>query len=173
MTSEIVMVEEVWLSKNEHWVSVFHLKSFSTKPVLLKEIKNNISNNTESNSIEIKNISKFIRNYNLIEKEYLMKFDHYFYNLIVYLSVFNKYISRKMKKDLINGIINNFERIGINKIDIDLIINHIHIYIDKEISFDDGMSSGGNFFNKRIELFFYNINEYAVKRRIDINHNSL
>ncbi len=84
-----------------------------------------------------------------------MKFDHYFYNLIVYLSVFNKYISRKMKKDLINGIINNFERIGINKIDIDLIINHIHIYIDKEISFDDinGMSSGGNFLIKELNCF--------------------
>ena len=131
-------------------------------------------NNIDNNIIDIKNISKFSLNSKLIDINEIIKFNSNFYSLVVYLSVFTKYISKNMKKEIMQSIIINLENIGITKDNIGLIVKYILFYIEKEISvYDLNGNFNNNINNQRIELFFYNINEYAVKRKIEIDQKLL
>jgi len=145
------------------------IKKYSTVSSF-KDVEGDVNVN-----VDIKNISKYSLNKNVIDSNILNIFDKKFFNLVSYLCVFNKYISKKQKMELMNTILMSLEVIGISKELIDCIVKYINNYSNKDILLLDGKGTVKvmKISNDRVEKFYYNIMESTKVRSININHELL
>jgi len=93
------------------------IKKYSTVSSF-KDVEGNVNVNVNVNvnmNVDIKNISKYSLNKNVIDSNILNIFDKNFFNLVSYFCVFIKYISKKQKMELMNTIVMSLEVIGISK----------------------------------------------------------
>ena len=153
------------------------IKKYSTVSSF-KDVEGNVNVNVNVNvnmNVDIKNISKYSLNKNVIDSNILNIFDKNFFNLVSYFCVFIKYISKKQKMELMNTIVMSLEVIGISKELIDCIVKYINNYSNKdELLLDDkGNVKVMKISNDRVEKLYYNIMESTKVRSININQELL
>jgi len=148
-------------------VSVIGVKMYST----VASIK------VVDGDVDIKNISKYSLNKNLIDSNILCIFDKKFFYLVSYFCVFIKYISNQQKMDLLNTIVMSLEVLGISKELIDCIVKYINNYSNKDrlVLVDKDGVKDKKFTNDRVDMLYNKIMEASSTkvRSINIEHELL